>query len=486
MSKYSIITDTDSYKVSMWSQYPEGTEYVYSYIESRGGKYDRTEVLGIQALAQYLATPITQENIDFADAFWTAHGEPFNRAGWQYILDKHNGRLPLRIRAAREGLIIPTKNVLCTIENTDPKCYWLTTWVETAALRAIWYPTTVGTVSWHIKQEILNYLGKSGDVNSINFKLHDFGARGVSSMESAGIGGAAHLVNFMGTDTPTAILHVIDVYGGDICGFSIPAAEHSTITSWGREGEVDAYRNMVKQFGKPGAVVAVVSDSYDIFKACEMWGTELKDDVVNSGATVVIRPDSGDPVLVLPKMFSILGERFGYTTNDKGYKVLNNVRIIWGDGINSVSLSSILRCVVDVGGWSADNIAFGMGGGLLQQCDRDTLKFAMKCSAVGIRIATRPEDDWSKISGNPADKPEATKIMWQDVFKDPATDPGKASKKGRVTLWEAGGEFKTAISQPHGWTDKGFEWTEAMKTYFLDGEVLFTQTFEQVRANSNA
>lgn len=477
MSKLnSIILDTDSYKVSMWKQYPAGTEYVYSYIESRGGKYDRAEFLGVQALAKYLATPITQEQIDYAEKIWTLHGEPFNRVGWQYILDKHNGKLPLRIRAAKEGLIIPTKNVLCTIENTDPECFWLTTWVETAALRAIWYPTTVGTTSWHIKQEILNYLEKSGDPTTIGFKLHDFGARGVSSLESAGIGGAAHLVNFMGTDTISGVLHVINTYGSDVVGFSIPAAEHSTITSWGRDNEVDAYRNMVKQFGKPGAILAVVSDSYDIYAACEKWGTELKDDVIQSGATVVIRPDSGDPVVVLPKMLRILSEKFGYTTNSKGYKVLNNVRVIWGDGINSVSLGSILRCVVDVAGYSADNLAFGMGGGLLQQCDRDTLKFAMKCSAVGIREHTGLRQDG--LLG---------KLVWRDVFKDPATDPGKASKKGRVVLFESGGEYVTDVEEdlPKHWTDRGTDWKNCMETYFENGEVKFTQTFEQVRANSN-
>ena len=458
--KTNIMLNTDSYKVSMWKQYPAGTEYVYSYIESRGGKYDRVEFLGVQAFAKELAaTCITQEDIDYADKIWTAHGEPFNKEGWQYILDTHKGKLPLRIRAAKEGSIIPTKNVLCTIENTDPKCFWLTTWVETAALRAIWYPTTVGTTSWHIKQELLAYLEKSGDPIAISFKLHDFGARGVSSLESASVGGAAHLVNFMGTDTISGILHVMDVYGGDVCGFSIPAAEHSTITSWGRENEVDAYRNMVKQFGGDGKIVAVVSDSYDIYKACEMWGTELKDDVVNSGATIVIRPDSGDPVVVLPKMLRILGEHFGFSTNTKGYKVLNNVRVIWGDGINSLSLSSILRCVVDVAGWSADNIAFGMGGGLLQQCDRDTLKFAMKCSSVTIDGKDR------------------------DVFKDPATDPGKASKKGRVALWtNEAGEYKSSASVPTDWTDK--VWLESMYTYFLNGEVKFTQTFDEVCTNS--
>jgi nicotinamide phosphoribosyltransferase len=470
--KNSIILDTDSYKVSMWKQYPAGTEYVYSYIESRGGKYDRTEFLGVQALAKYLATPITQEQIDYAEKIWTLHGEPFNREGWQYILDVHNGKLPLRICAAKEGCIIPTKNVLCTIENTDPKCFWLTTWVETAALRAIWYPTTVGTTSWHIKQEILNYLEKSGDPSTISFKLHDFGARGVSSLDSAGIGGAAHLVNFMGTDTMSGVLHVMDTYGGDVCGYSIPAAEHSTITSWGRENEVDAYRNMVKQFGGDGKVLAVVSDSYDIYNACKMWGTELKDDVVNSNSVVVVRPDSGDPLEVLPKMARILEEHFGSVENKKGYKVLNNVRIIWGDGINSVALSSILRVFVDVCGYSADNIAFGMGGGLLQQLDRDTLKFAMKCSAIGIRTGEENDDGFGG--------------EWRSVYKDPITDPGKTSKKGRVTLWESGGEYETAVYPLTRWTDKGTDgWKEALETYFEDGEVKFTQTFDEVRANSN-
>ena len=209
-----------------------------------------------------------------------------------------------------------------------------------------------------------------------------------------------------------------------------------------------------------------------------MWGTELKDDVINSGATIVIRPDSGDPVVVIPKMLHILGERFGFTTNAKGYKVLNNVRVIWGDGINSVSLSSILRCVVDVAGWSVDNIAFGMGGGLLQQCDRDTLKFAMKCSSIGIR-----EDVDVEFMGRPDTE---SRLVWRDVFKDPATDPGKASKKGRVQLWTSGGEYATSVDAPTRWTDKGMGWTEATEVYFENGDVKFTQTFDQVRANSNA
>ena len=459
----NLILNTDSYKVSMFKQYPTGTTSVYSYIESRGGRYDRTVFFGLQAfIKEYLLLPITQEDINIAEEILTAHGEPFNRSGWQYILNNHSGFLPVVIRAVPEGTVVPVSNVLATIENTDPECFWLSTWLETSLLRAIWYPTTVATQSKMIKNIISDYLEKSGDPTTIGFKLHDFGARGVSSMESAGIGGAAHLVNFMGTDNITGILYAREYYNAGVAGFSIPAAEHSTITSWGRADEVKAYSNMVAQFGKPGALLAVVSDSYDIYEACRMWGTELKQQVIDSGATVVIRPDSGDPVEVLPKMFHILGETFGYTVNAKGYKVLNNVRLLWGDGINQLSVRSILGVVVDLNGWSADNLAFGMGGALLQQLDRDTQKFAMKCSAA-------------LINGE-----------WVDVFKDPITDRVKASKKGRVTLWQSGDEFQTSVDQPKGWTDKGTRWTDALVPVYWNGNLHKDYTFEEVRANAKA
>lgn len=450
----NIILNTDSYKVSMWKQYPAGTTDVYSYIESRGGRYDQTVFFGLQAfIKEYLIDPISQADIDAADELWTAHGEPFNRAGWQYILDVHNGYLPVVIKAVPEGSVVPTKNVLVTVKNTDPECFWLTTWIETALLRAVWYPTTVATQGWHIKQIIKHYLEVTGDPSTLNFKLHDFGARGVSSFESASLGGAAHLVNFMGTDTMSGILCARKYYGADMAGFSIPAAEHSTITSWGRDNEVEAYRNMLKQFAKPGSLVAVVSDSYDIYNAAEkLWGDALKQEVIDSGAMVIIRPDSGDPLEVTLKLVRILGDKFGYTTNDKGFKVLNNVRLIQGDGVNESAIRTILGNFM-VHGWSADNIAFGMGGALLQQLDRDTQKFAMKCSAI-------------KVNGE-----------WRDVQKDPITDPGKKSKAGLVTLFKKpDGEYVSGI------TCEGAE--VVPQPVYWDGRVGQELSFDEVRANA--
>jgi len=458
----NILLNTDSYKVSMFKQYPLGTTNVYSYIESRGGRYDRTVFFGLQAfIKEYLLAPITQMDIDIADEILTAHGEPFNRAGWQYILDQHNGYLPVVIRAVPEGTVVPVRNVLATIENTDPECFWLTTYLETALLRAVWYGTTVATQSWSIKQVIKDFLEKTGDPTLIDFKLHDFGARGVSSLESAGIGGAAHLVNFMGTDTISGILYAREYYGARVAGFSIPAAEHSTITSWGRDGEVKAYENMLRQFAKPGSILAVVSDSYDVYRAAsDLWGGELRQQVIDSGATVVIRPDSGDPVEVNRRLIEILGDKFGYTKNAKGFKVLNNVRLIQGDGINELTVRSILGAFMAMG-WSADNIAFGMGGALLQAVDRDTQKFALKCSSA-------------RING-----------VDVDVQKDPATDPGKKSKAGRVTLWQCGGEFASGVTAPTGWADRcAGDWTDALVPVYWNGNLHKDWTFDEVRANA--
>lgn len=462
MLNNNILLATDSYKASHSFQYPPGTEYVYSYIESRGGRWDRTVFFGLQMfLKEYLTKPITKANVDEAADFYRDHGVPFDRSGWDYIVAKHNGFLPVYIRAVPEGSVIPTGNVLVTIVNTDMRCPWLTSYLETALLRAVWYPTTVATQSWHAKQVIRAYLEDTSDdpEGQIAFKLHDFGARGVSSAESAAIGGAAHLVNFMGSDTIEGILAANRFYKAGMAGFSIPAAEHSTITSWGRDGEEAAYRNMLTQFGKPGALLAAVSDSYDIWNAVDnLWGGSLKQEVVDSGAVVVVRPDSGDPVATPVKVVKRLAAKFGTTTNGKGFKVLNNVRVIQGDGVNEESIRAILSALW-ADGFSADNIAFGMGGALLQGINRDTQRFAMKCSAI-------------RINGE-----------WQDVYKDPVGDSGKRSKRGRLALTQDRhtGEYRTINKANEDVLDLG----DLLNPVFGNGTLMTEQSFAEIRERVN-
>jgi len=459
MTQTNFLLNTDSYKHSQWLQYPPGTEYVYSYIESRGGEYPHSLFFGLQMfIKKYLTKPITISDIVEAQIVCKAHGVPFNGDGWMYILKEHGGKLPLLIKAVPEGSVLPVGLPLVTIVNTDPKCYWLTSFAETAILRGVWYPTTVATKSMEIRKVIKRYLEQTGDVSGLDFKLHDFGARGVSSEESAEVGGLAHLATgFKGTDTMSALLGAYKYYGEEMAGFSIPASEHSTITSWGKEREFDAYRNMIKLFGGDGKIYACVSDSFDVFNATRNgWGGVLKDEVIAAGGTLVIRPDSGEIVPTILKLANIIDEKFGSTINAKGYKVFNNVRLIQGDGIDGHTIVDEILWELSDWGFSADNIAFGSGGGMLQKLNRDTMKFAMKCSAA-------------KINGE-----------WVDVYKDPITDLGKRSKRGRietVRMWTTDGKLVVHdLSKPLEGGDY------MMQTVFENGRLLVDQSLMQIRS----
>lgn len=458
--KLSYLFDVDSYKSSHWLQYPPGTTSFFSYIESRGGMYPETIFFGLQYyIKEYLSHRVTVEEVEEAKEFFEIHGVPFNYEGWMYIAKELNGKIPVRIRAVPEGTKVPTHNILVSVESTDPKVFWIVSWLETSIMRYVWYPTTVCTRSYTIKNIILDALEKSSDNPNaeINFKLHDFGSRGVSSQESAMIGGASHLVNFLGSDTVVGVMCANKYYNIRMAGFSIPAAEHSSITSWGKDNEVEAYRNMLTHFAKPGSILAVVSDSYDLWNACsKLWGEQLREEIIKSGATVVIRPDSGHPATVVLQTAKLLAEKFGTTVNSKGYKVLNNVRLIQGDGIDEFSIKEILDTLL-AAGFSATNIAFGMGGALLAQVHRDTQKFAMKCSHISLGEEQR------------------------DVFKDPITDNGKRSKSGRLDLIKNDlGQFETVnigIRSAHILSE--------MQTVYENGELLVDDSFSNIRERAN-
>lgn len=452
----NLLLMTDSYKVTHWRQYPAGTTHVFSFLESRGGKFPAATFFGLQyLLKRYLTGPVvTEEGIVEAREMFTAHfgnADLFNEAGWRHILNVHGGFLPVRICAVPEGTTVTNHNVLMTVENTDPEVPWLTNYLETL-LCQVWYPTTVCTQSRAMRQLIHNALVQTGDPAGVAFKLHDFGFRGSTSVESAGIGGAAHLVNFQGTDTMAALLVAREYYGEPMAGFSIPAAEHSTITSWGKEHEADAFANMLTAF--PKGLVAVVSDSFDIFHACEkLWGETLRNHVMERDGVLVVRPDSGDPPTVVVRVLDLLGRKFGHTVNTKGYKVLNpKVRVIQGDGIDYAMVDMVLTALAE-NGWSADNIAFGSGGGLLQNLNRDTLQFAFKCSAICI-------------GGE-----------WRDVYKAPMTDAGKRSKAGRLQLVLRNEQYATVLE---GTTDQ----PSLLLPVFANGCLLRDDGFSAIRTRA--
>jgi nicotinamide phosphoribosyltransferase len=468
MNKLNLLLLADAYKYSHYKLYTPGTTKIYSYLESRGGLFDETVFFGLQYfLKEYLeGKAFTRENIDEAEEILNGvFGRPdvFDRKNFDYILDRYEGRLPVRIKAISEGTAVPVKNVLMTIENTDPKCFWLTNFLETLLMQ-IWYPSTVATLSREIKKSIHYYFEQSSDENAyeaIDFTLNDFGFRGVSSVESAGLGGAAHLINFMGSDTVYASAFAKKYYDAKkIYGMSVPATEHSIMTLLGKEGESELFNHVLDAY--PDGTLACVSDSYNIFNAVgELWGKELKDKILQRNGRLVIRPDSGDPVLTLLKVFEILFDRFGFSVNQKGYRVLpTQVRVIQGDGIDYDSIQLIYKALI-ANKISAENLVLGMGGALLQKVNRDTQKFALKCS-------------YAEVNNR---KVEVKKSPMELNENGDLVPSFKASKAGKLKLVHMNGFLKTVNETESG--------EDLLETVFENGTITRTHTFEEIRMNSS-
>jgi len=460
LSVQNPIFDTDSYKYSHAGQYPEGTQFVSSYIEPRRGWDGIEKVLffGLQVeLMKLAAIRITQAMIDEAVPVLKAHGLELYAQGWQRIVDAHEGRLPVLIEALPEGTLAPVGIPQMRIVNTDPAVWWLPSFLETRLLRAVWYPSTVATLSHYVMGEIRDRMRiTDGSTEGAEFKLHDFGARGASSGESAALGGLAHLVSSRGTDTAMALVYARNFYGADMAGFSIPATEHSTMTALGERGELAQMRRLLEK--NPTGLLACVSDSYDLMRAVrDYWGDALKDQVLARDGVLIVRPDSGDPLEIVPDVIEALMAQFGYQTTAQGYRLLNDkVRVIQGDGVNKVSIVEIMDRMIERG-LAIGNIAFGMGGGLLQKVDRDCFSYSMKASA-NFRDGA-----------------------WVDVYKDPVTARGsKTSKRGRqgVMRCDGGGFVARRLENiPPG--------RDALEPVFRDGEMLRIQSLDEVRARSS-
>lgn len=458
----NFILRTDSYKLTHWDMYPTGTTNVYSYLEARkGGVYDKTKWFGLQyLLKEYLEGQVfdekdIEEAEDVANQHFGRKGQ-FNRAMWEHILRTYGGRLPLRITAAPEGSVIPVSNVLLTVENTDDKCASLTNAVESLLLK-VWYPTTVATVSLHVREMFERYYKEHcDDGERPDFLLHDFGYRGVSSEESAAVGGMAHLLSSMGTDTLPAMMAAQKYYGArlDNLAFSVAASEHSIMTSEGVRGEIDRARRIIANH--PNQIVSLVADSYDYYEFVKAMCKE-QDLVDRCKVRLVIRPDSTTEKHKTPE--DLVAWTLNYLANNlrnvsynsKGRTVLP-YGTLWGDGIEPTGIEKIVRRAVD-DGFSPSNLVFGMGGGLLQKVNRDTIRFAFKCSA-------------QKRDGE-----------WIDIQKKPL-DASKASKAGRLRLirpFIVEGDYLTVQE------GKGGESPNILQPVFENGVILKQYTWDEVR-----
>ena len=454
----------DSYKMSHYLQYPGNAVNTYSYAEARNLKeYDKTLFFGLQIIwKKYFSTPVTIEEVQEAKIYADAHGIPFNENGWDKIINVYNGYLPVTIKAVPEGVVIPNKMVLFTVEltNDDKDLVWLPSWLETFLMK-VWYTCTIATRSYYVKKMILENAKMTSEKPFVNFIFHNFGDRGSSSTESAALGGIAHLVLFDGTDNFNALRYANLYMNQDIdkIAFSIPATEHSTTTSWGKDSEFDMIDNHLEtNKGRP--LIACVIDSYDTFNFTDIITSGKFKEKIESDEypKLVLRPDSGYPVDIINEMLNIMEKNnVKFTINSKGYKTFKKYGLLWGDGINMETMNDILT-ILRLRGYSSDNIAFGSGGWIMQQHNRDSSGFAIKCSNITFEDGTE-----------------------MDVFKDPITDKGKTSKRGKVTTYfdRATETFEVGLIN-----NGSMGRPEILETVIENGKLIKEYTLTQVRENA--
>lgn len=466
----NLLLMTDVYKLGHLRMYKPGTTKVYSYLCARSTKKESQALFfGLQPYLKLLEKGITQADMEEFMSYYT---EILGASPPADIADKIQalvdlGYIPLEIKAVPEGTVIDNKNVLATVTNTDPRFPWVVGFFESLLLK-VWNTTSVATLSHKFKKLVVERTKKTSDSDFLlPFLVHDFGYRGVSSEQTAELAGAAHLVNFAGTDTVPAVKFVKENYAATgLVGASVPASEHSIHCSFGpsEQDELDYVNNMMDL--NPTGIVSVVSDAYDYWRMLTVTLPKVKQKIIARQGKYVVRPDSGDPKKILcgdPEApegspenkgtFRLLEELFGATVNSKGFKELNPaVGVIYGDGMYFDRYKDILDTMEQMG-FANTNLVIGIGGLLLQQHNRDDLGFAFKAT-------------YAEINGT------AT-----ELYKDPITDPGKKSHKGLMTLQKIDGKYVTIDQQT---SDVGGELVQVFK----NGKVTKEYTLDEIRKRS--
>ena len=406
----------DSYKASHFLQYPPA-QLMVAYAEfrtpfNRDAEDHRLVFYGMRYLIEeVISVQWTVEDVEAADRFYSTHAAghtpfAFPRDLFLSFIREHGGYFPVRIEALPEGSVlhphVPVFQVFARHRYAR-----LVTFLETV-LTHVWYPSTVATLSRRTKDVIARAFQLTVDEERqslLSSRLHDFGYRGCTSEEQAVLGGCAHLLNFTGSDTMVAAYYAqTHLNHGRAVAQSIPASEHSVMTSFSTEEE--ATRQMIDTFGGEGRMFSVVWDSYDYVRALDAMLPAVAPQLVSKGGTMVIRPDSGDPCECVLQALRAAEKVFGVDVNGRGYKVLRHVAVIQGDGLSYGVLQSITQAVL-AAGYSAESVAYGMGGGLLQKVNRDTMSFATKLSflidehGASRLVSKQPKSDGAKVGHSP-------------------------------------------------------------------------------------
>jgi len=450
--RHNICLSSDAYKFTQDGLDPENIEKIMEYTTIRGGVFNECRFFGLQYLIKnyLLGEVVTIEKIDKAEKICnrTFGFNYFKRDHWEYILREYDGKLPILIRAVPEGMIVPMRNVLMTIENTDPQCAWLSTYLESLNLKVA-FPSTVCTYGWNVLKMSQKFADECGSPLPLCFD-NDFGYRACHTEEEAEIGGMAHLINSPGGDTMVALQAADDFYTQGTM-LSVRATEHHTMQVYGKEREKEAYEHCI-DVTSPEAILSLVTDTYDYeYAQNQILGTELHDKILNRSGKIVMRPDSGYPPEVLIKTLNTIKNKFGYTVNSKGY-IINNQKlgILMGDSINFDMMKKSMMVAITENKFDISNFCFGSGG-KRYAVERDTLGFTTKACAY-------------MADG-----------VWYPTSKTPVNNKFKHSIGGRLKLCKENGEFITKRYEESG--------SDLMIDIFKNGELLKDWTFNEVKNN---
>lgn len=470
----------DGYKTDHRRQYPTGTEQVYANLTPRKSRVEGQEevvVFGLQYfLHEYLIDQIfdgffgrpkaeaVDEYRETLDSYLGVGAVPVD-----HIAELHDlGYLPIKIKALPEGTLCPIQVPMLTIVNTHPRFFWITNQLETLLSACMWGPCTSATTAYQYRMAFNEANSKCGiPADFARFQGHDFSFRGMSSVESARLSGAAHLTSFVGTDTIPAIQFIQRYYQGEngMIGCSVPATEHSVMCMGGQAAEIETYRRLINDV-YPSGIVSIVSDTWDFWSLISSGLNALRGDILKRDGKVVIRPDSGDPVKIIcgdPEAnvcslewdgaYSVLWSIFGGETKN-GYKFLNpKVGLIYGDSITLERQRQIIDGLMRKG--FAPEIVLGIGSYTYQHKTRDTFGFAVKATHGIVNGESR------------------------DIFKSPKTDKGgeKKSLCGRLMVdRDASGRIVVTDRVSAAVEDTGL-----LETVYLNGNITKQYSLADVR-----
>lgn len=429
-----FITATDFYKTDHRRQLPDGTQRIYENWTPRS-----TRVVGNDAVINFgLQAFLKYDLIDLANRTFFSQPRSDVLYDYQLMLDnclgetqigtKHIGALhdlqyiPLEFCALPEGMSVPYRVPMFTTENTHDEFAWVGGYIETLLSSRLWLASTSATTARRYRRLLDSYAQLTGNPTFVQWQGHDFSFRGMASPEAAAFSGAGHLLSFTGTDTIPAIKMLHDCYDGTgLIGGSVPATEHMVMCAGGKESERETYQRLFKLY--PSGIVSVVSDTWDLWHVLTETLPSLRQEIMARDGKLVIRPDSGDPVLIItgdaseqPEspahkgVIQLLHETFGGPVNGKGFIELDShIGAIYGDSITEERARQICERL-KAKGYASTNIVFGIGSYTYNMVTRDTHGFAVKAT-------------WALVDGEE-----------RMLFKDPATDANKDKKSARGRL----------------------------------------------------